>query len=117
MKLDPNPQIAHELREPFGVRHVGASPKAWALAAVESLGMVSLPGTYREAYRQAVSMTDAKAAWIPLAREALLRVARVYHGLINYGELADELQTRSGIKTRQLMHYWIGDALLSLPLL
>lgn len=73
--------------------------------------MASLPGTYHESDGHAVPMADAKLAWIPLAREASLRVARVYHGFINYGELADELQTRSGIKTRQLMHYWIGDVL------
>jgi hypothetical protein len=72
---------------------------------------MALPGTYRESDGCAVQMTDAKNAWIPLAREALERVARVYHGLINYGELAAELQDRSGIRTRQLIHYWIGDVL------
>lgn len=73
--------------------------------------MDSLPGTYRESDGQAVPMAEAKAVWVPLARDALERVARVYHGLINYGELAEELQLRSGIRTRQLIHYWIGDVL------
>jgi len=42
--------------------------------------MVSLPGTYRESNGQAVQMADAKLVWIPLAREALERVARTFPG-------------------------------------
>jgi hypothetical protein len=56
-------------------------------------------------------MKEAKAAWVPLARDALIRVAAVYHATVDYGELAEELQSRSGIRTRQLMHYWIGEVL------
>lgn len=56
-------------------------------------------------------MADAKAAWIPFAREALIRVAREYNGLISYSELAEEVQERTQIRTRQLKHYWVGAVL------
>jgi hypothetical protein len=68
-------------------------------------------GTFRESDGSAVEIEDAKAAWIPLARDALMQVAGVYHGLITSGELAATLQSESGIHTKQLVHYWIGDVL------
>ena len=49
--------------------------------------------------------------WSPIARRALEDVAGVYHRVVNYGELAEELQSASGIRTRQMIHYWIGDVL------
>ncbi len=70
-------------------------------------------GTFRESDGSAVEMADAKAAWVPLAREALLGVAGVYHGLISSADLAATLQSQSGIHTKQLTHYWIGDVLSS----
>jgi hypothetical protein len=69
------------------------------------------PGTYRVADGSPVAMQEAKAPWAPLARRALENVAGVYHGIINYGELGEELQSVSGIRTRQMIHYWIGDVL------
>ena len=68
-------------------------------------------GTFKESDGSEVEMADAKAAWIPLAREVLLKTAGKYHALISYGELAAELQSQSGIHTKQLVHYWIGDVL------
>lgn len=56
-------------------------------------------------------MSDAKAAWVPLAREILLQTARTYHAYVTYGDLAEALQRQSGVRTRQLIHYWIGDVL------
>ena len=74
--------------------------------------MTSQPkGTYLIDDGSPVEMSDAKDAWVPLAREALLRTAATYNGLVRYKELADEIQTGSGIGTRQLVHYWIGDVL------
>lgn len=69
------------------------------------------PGTFRIADGAPVAMEDAKAIWAPLATRALENVARVYNGVINYGELAKELQAVSGIETRQMTKYWIGDVL------
>ena len=70
-----------------------------------------MPGTFRESDGAAVRMSDAKAVWADIAKTALIRVSTVYHGLITYGELAEEVQSRSGIRTRMLIHYWIGDVL------
>jgi hypothetical protein len=68
-------------------------------------------GTYLEADETAVPIEDAKAAWVPLAREALIEVAGEYNGLIKFGDLAEQLQSGSGIRTTQMTHYWIGDVL------
>ena len=69
------------------------------------------PGTYRVADGSPVAMDEAKATWSPIARRALEDVAGVYHHVVNSGELAEELQSASGIRTRQMIHYWIGDVL------
>lgn len=64
-----------------------------------------------EASGEAVEMQDAKVAWVPIARESLLRTAGTYNAYITYRDLAEELQNKSGIRTRQLIHYWIGKVL------
>jgi hypothetical protein len=71
------------------------------------------PGTYRSEDLSPVELADAQAAWIPLAREALVRTAGEYQAVISYGELAEELQEKSGIATRQLMRHWLGAVLAS----
>src|SRR4051812_9767050 len=68
-------------------------------------------GTFRESDEIEVPIEEAKAAWVPLAREALIDVAGTYNSLIKFGDLAEELQSRSGIRTTQMTHYWIGDVL------
>jgi hypothetical protein len=68
-------------------------------------------GTYVEATGQLVEPQDAQVAWVPIARESLLRTAKTYNGFITYGELAEELQSKSGIRTNQLTHHWIGKVL------
>ena len=35
----------------------------------------------------------------------------LYNALIEYGELAEAVQAESGIRTKMLVHYWIGDVL------
>jgi hypothetical protein len=73
--------------------------------------MTAPSGTFRESDESPVPMADAKLAWADVARSVLERVATKYDARINYGELAEEIQDRSGIRTRMLMHYWIGDVL------
>lgn len=68
-------------------------------------------GTYMEASGEHVDMREAKEVWTPFARESLLRAARIYNSYISYGDLAEELQSKSGIRTRQLIHYWVGKVL------
>jgi hypothetical protein len=73
-------------------------------------------GTFREIDETEVPIAEAKAAWVPLAREALVGVAGSYHALITYGELAEELQSQSGIRTTQMVHSWIGAVLRQVAL-
>ena len=55
-------------------------------------------------------MADAKAAWAGIARRVLIRTAR-QGGSISYKELADAVQVASGVRTRMLFRWWIGDVL------
>lgn len=88
------------------------SPESRAnLRSPDHHGRVTAPGTYRESDGSAVEFEQAKTAWTAVARPALLRTAATYHGTISYGDLAEEVQSVSGIRTRMLMHYWIGDVL------
>ena len=50
------------------------------------------PGTYRSEDLSPVDLAEAQAAWTPLAREVLIRVAGEYQAVVTYGELAEELQ-------------------------
>ena len=54
---------------------------------------------------------ETRDQWAVAAREVLLDVARRYHAVITNKQLAHEVQERTGIHTKQLMHYWIGDVL------
>jgi hypothetical protein len=69
------------------------------------------PGTYRVLDESPVAMVDAKRHWTAAARAPLERTARTYHATIRYSELAEEIQEATGIRTRMLMHYWIGEVL------
>ena len=72
---------------------------------------MTIPGTYREVDKSAVSSSDALAAWVFEARPALERTAKTYHSTITYKDLAEEVQAESGIRTRRLLQHWIGDVL------
>lgn len=72
---------------------------------------MTVPGTYREIDKTAVSASDALIAWVRQARPALERTAKTYHATITYKELAEEVQSESGIRTRRLLQHWIGDVL------
>lgn len=72
---------------------------------------MTTPGTYRESDESAVTSADALVAWVAEARPALERTARIYRATITYKELSEEVQAASGIRTRRLLQYWIGDVL------
>jgi hypothetical protein len=55
--------------------------------------------------------TDRITVWTREARQRLLETARCYHAVITYGELAEEVQERSGLRTKQLPWHWIGEVL------
>ena len=59
-----------------------------------------------------VGAEEAQAAWATSAHEALREVAARYHGLVTQKELAGLVQMSSGIRTKQQMHYWIGEVLI-----
>jgi hypothetical protein len=72
----------------------------------------SLPDPQEE-WREAtdVGAEESRTAWAEAARPILIDVAHHYHAVITYKELAAEVQRVTGIRTRQLTHYWIGDVL------
>lgn len=58
-----------------------------------------------------IGSEDAHATWALAARMRLEEVAREYHAVIGYAELADWVQQRSRIRTRQQPGQWMPDVL------
>ncbi|MGX5214493.1 hypothetical protein ACWKT3_38435 [Streptomyces violaceus] len=54
---------------------------------------------------------EAREAWASEAYVVLVDVARSYHAVITYKELAEEIQRRTGVRTKALLHNWIGSVL------
>ena len=54
---------------------------------------------------------DAHATWALAARMRLEELAAQYHATTTHGELADWVQQRSRIRTRQQPRHWLGDVL------
>lgn len=54
---------------------------------------------------------QAEEIWAPAALAILTRVAGTYQGLIQYNELAAEVQETTGIHTRKQVRSWIGPVL------
>jgi hypothetical protein len=68
-------------------------------------------GTYRIGDGAPVSIDSAQALWVSIAGELLARTARRYNAVLSETELAAEVQTRSGIRTKMLTADWIGGVL------
>ncbi|MCX4827617.1 MULTISPECIES: hypothetical protein [unclassified Streptomyces] len=58
-----------------------------------------------------IDVQDPRETWGQTAYAVLVEVARTYHAVITYKELGREVQERSGIHTRALLHNWIGSVL------
>ncbi len=58
-----------------------------------------------------VGSGEARAAWATAGRQVLLETAGVYHAVVTYKELSSAVMRMTGIRTKQLTHYWIGDVL------
>jgi hypothetical protein len=58
-----------------------------------------------------VSEESMRAQWAVAARELLVETARQYGGLVTHKELAEHVQTVTGLRTRKLPRSWIGDVL------
>jgi hypothetical protein len=65
--------------------------------------------TWREAAD--IGVEAARAEWAVAARPVLLDAARSYRAVVTYKELAAEVQHRTGVRTKQPIHYWVGDVL------
>jgi len=70
------------------------------------------PGTWRVGDGSAVEFIDAQTEWAPFAREVLIETAKKYHGFVTYKDLAEQVQLRSGVRTRSQMRNWIGSVLI-----
>jgi hypothetical protein len=68
-------------------------------------------GTYRVDDGSEVSLADAQLAWTAAAREVLIETAGRYQDYVTYGQLAELVQERSGIRTRSQMRTWINGIL------
>lgn len=55
-----------------------------------------------------VGVKEASHAWAQAAVEVLVEVAGRYRGLITYAELAEQVQARTGLRTRASFRSWIG---------
>ena len=71
----------------------------------------TLPSTYRETDSSPIEMEQAVEQWAVVARQELERVAKSYGEVVANGELAEAVQTSTGIRTRKLMRHWIGNVL------
>jgi hypothetical protein len=58
-----------------------------------------------------VGVEESRDAWAEAARPILIEVARHYHHVITYKDLATQAQWVTGVRSAQQMHYWIGDVL------
>jgi hypothetical protein len=73
--------------------------------------VTTAPRTYRESDGEALPMEDAKTAWVAEARVVLEEVAGKYNALITYAEFSEQLQSRTGVRTRIRTQRWIDDVL------
>lgn len=58
-----------------------------------------------------VGVKEASEAWTAAAVEVLSEVAGHYLGVITYAELAEQVQARTGLRTRVSFRSWIGTLL------
>lgn len=76
----------------------------------DGLGM-SQHDYWRVADGGSVTAAEARELWAAAAYPVLVDVARTYHALITYKELAEKIQESTGIRTTALLHNWIGKVL------
>lgn len=58
-----------------------------------------------------VSDESMRAQWAEAARTHLVKTAKQYGALVTYKELAEHVQSATGLRTKKLAHHWIGDVL------
>jgi hypothetical protein len=65
----------------------------------------------REAGGALPTPQEIREAWAAEAYSVLVGVARSYHAVITYKELAEEIQSGTGFRTKVRLHHWIGSTL------
>ncbi len=65
----------------------------------------------REPESAAPTAQEIRDAWAAEAYSILVGVARTYHAVITYKELAEQIQDRTGFRTKVRLHHWIGATL------
>ncbi len=58
-----------------------------------------------------VNPTVGKKYWVKHAYDTLVETASRYNAVITYGDLAEEVQRRSGLHTEAPLRNWVGDLL------
>lgn len=58
-----------------------------------------------------VGVNEGAEAWAGAAREILTEVAGHYLGVVTYADLAEQVQSRTGLRTRSPYRSWIGGVL------
>jgi hypothetical protein len=76
---------------------------------MHTLNELPVTGEWLEASE--VGDPAAREAWTEAARAELLDVAGKYQHVVTSKDLAALVQRRSGVRTNQRAHYWIGDIL------
>ncbi|MEO6512618.1 MAG: hypothetical protein ABIO16_16585 [Nocardioides sp.] len=79
------------------------------LAGDDPDAVVPVTGSWQET--SDVGPDATREAWTAAARETLVEAARRYRATVTPKVLAIEVQRRSGIRTKQQMHYWLGEVL------
>ena len=68
-------------------------------------------GYWRDSDGSPVAVSQAHIVWTRAAYPALVEVARRYHAVITYAELAEAVQQASGVRTSINHRHWIGKVL------
>jgi hypothetical protein len=68
-------------------------------------------GYWHESDGESLTPEGAYDIWASYSYEILIGVARSYHAVIEYGALAEEAQTASGVHTSVPFRHWIGKVL------
>lgn len=71
-------------------------------------------GPWRDAAE--IGIDVARKEWAEAARAVLIETAGRYGAIVTYKQLGGLVRERTGIRTGQLMHYWIGDVLARVAL-
>lgn len=69
-------------------------------------------GFWRESDGTTLTAGEAYEIWANEAYRVLSNVACTYHAVITYGELAEEVQKLSGVRTSVPFRHWIGKVLV-----